>query len=140
MKQTLIIIILTVLSVWCSLDVHAAISTDADAKAIGVAEAVRELPDSLRTPNRYALVIGAAQYEDKRIPELPAASNDARQLYRILVDPAIGMFPAKNIKLLLDEDVTRINVVDALDSLARRVSKEDLVIVKINGGLVFLGF
>jgi formylglycine-generating enzyme required for sulfatase activity len=49
-------------------------------KAIRVVEAVRELAASLKTPNRYALVIGVGQYADNRIPKLPAGANDARWL------------------------------------------------------------
>jgi len=102
-------------------------------KAISIEEAVRELPNSIKTPNRYALVIGVGRYEDERIPELPAASNDAQRLYEILIDPAIGMFPKEDVEPLLDEDVTRIDVVDALDTLARKVSRDDLVVIYFSG-------
>jgi hypothetical protein len=102
-------------------------------KAIGIAEAVNELPDSIKTPSRYALVIGTGQYEDKRIPALPAGLNDAKRLYDILIDPSVGMFQPKNVTLLLDKDVIRSRVVSALDSLGRKAGKEDLVIVFFSG-------
>jgi len=102
-------------------------------KAIGIEEAVRDLPASIKTPNRYALVIGTGEYTDDRIPALPAGSNDARRLYEILIDPAIGMFAQENVTLLLDEAVTRPKVVSALDSLGRKAGKDDLVIVFFSG-------
>jgi len=102
-------------------------------KAIGVVEAIGELPDSLKTPNRYALIIGVGQYEDSRIPKLSACPNDAHQLHHVLTDPSVGMFPTRNVTLLLDKNVTRNRVVDALDMLGRKAGKEDLVIVFFSG-------
>ncbi|MBN2271405.1 MAG: caspase family protein [Sedimentisphaerales bacterium] len=133
MKQRSRILITVVLALLWLSGLHIVWGSDADSKVIGVAEAVKDLPDSLKTPNRYALVIGAGQYEDERVPALPAGHNDARELYKVLVDPQVGMFPAKNVTLLVDKDVTRIKVVDALDSLARRAGKEDLVVVFFSG-------
>ena len=102
-------------------------------KAIGIEEAVRLLPGDLRTPNRYGLVVGVGQYDDSRIPKIPACTNDARQLYNVLTDPAVGMFPSRNVTLLLDENVTRNKVVDALDKLGRKANKDDLVVVFFSG-------
>ena len=102
-------------------------------KAIGVAEAVRGLPDTLKTPNRYALVVGVGEYTDSRIPKLPAGANDAKRLYAVLTDPAIGLFPRENVELLVDRDVVRWKVVDALDALGRKAGKDDLVVVYFSG-------
>lgn len=133
MKQTMIILVAGLLLLGWSAEDCAAQTPSPGSKAIGVAEAVRELPASIKTPNRYALVIGTGQYEDERIPALPASLNDARRLYEVLIDPAIGMFPPENVTLLVDEAVTRLKVVSALDSLGRRAGKEDLVIVFFSG-------
>ena len=105
----------------------------AASKAIGIVQAVRELPDSIKTPNRYALVIGVGRYIDERIPRLPACSNDAKKLYDVLTDPSVGMFSSKNVTLLLDEKVTRDRVVDVLDMLSRKAGKDDLVLVFFSG-------
>ena len=43
-------------------------------------QVVQELPESVRPPKRFALVIGAGEFKDSRIPALPACSRDARAL------------------------------------------------------------
>lgn len=133
MKQTIIVLVAALLFLEWSAGYCTAQTSGADTKAIGVAEAVKELPNSIKTPNRYALVIGTGQYEDKQIPALPAGSNDARWLYNLLTNPSVGMFPPENVALLLDEDVTRLKVVNALDSLCRKAGKRDLVLVFFSG-------
>jgi len=133
MKQTTTILIAALLILEWSAGDCVGQTRAANSKAIGVAEAVRDLPDSIKTPNRYALVVGTGQYEDERISALPASLNDARRLYEVLTDAGIGMFPPENVTLLLDEEVTRLKVVSALDSLGRRAGKEDLVIVFFSG-------
>jgi formylglycine-generating enzyme required for sulfatase activity len=102
-------------------------------KAIGLAEAIQDLPDSIKTPDRYALLIGVGQYQDRRIPKLPACSNDAQRLQELLIDPSVGMFKPENVTLLIDDKATRIAVVAALDKLARVADKEDLVVVFFSG-------
>jgi len=102
-------------------------------KAIGLEEALVSLPEALRTPNRYALIVGVGEYTDSRIPKLSACPNDARQLYDVLTDPSVGMFPTENVTLLSDKNVTRNKVVDALDTLSRKAGKEDLVVVFFSG-------
>ena len=116
-KCRFILILCTALLLTVALHGHAAQNANpaADSKAIGVAEAVKDLPNSLKTPNRYGLVIGVGQYEDERIRRLQACSNDAMQLYKTLLDPSIGMFKPGNVTLLQDKGVTRAKVVKAGD-------------------------
>ena len=105
----------------------------APGKGIGVAEAVRALPDGIKPPARYALVIGVGTFSDPRIPRLPACPRDASEIAKVLTDPAAGMFPKDHVNLLLDEQVTPENVKDALDQLARAAGPEDLVVVFFSG-------
>jgi len=102
-------------------------------KAIGIVDAVQNLPDALKTPNRYALVIGVGTYTDTRIPKLPACTRDAQDLRKLLVDPEVGMFSPEHVTVLVDQEVTRINVVDALDQLSRKAGTEDLVLIFFSG-------
>ena len=111
-------------------------SSAAGQKAVGVAEvreAVASLPAGLQAPNRYALIVGAGEYADSRIPDLPACGNDARGLHAILIDPSVGMFPPENVTLLIDEAVTEDDVVEALDQLGRRAGPDDVVLVFFSG-------
>jgi len=102
-------------------------------KAVGLQEVLAAVPADLRTPGRWALVIGAGTYEDPRIPPLPACVNDARALAAVLTDPAIGMFPPDHVTLLIEEQVTRQKVVEALDRLGREAGPLDLVLVFFSG-------
>ena len=104
-----------------------------DEKAITVASAVRDLPADLKTPDRHALIIGAGAFLDDRIPGLPPCARDARALHRVLTDASAGLFPPGNVTMLLDDRATQVNVKDALDRLARRVGKNDLVVVFFSG-------
>ncbi|MCE9589041.1 MAG: SUMF1/EgtB/PvdO family nonheme iron enzyme [Planctomycetes bacterium] len=113
----------------CVLPLHA----EPPAKAIGLSEALSAVPANLRTPNRWALVIGASAYQDKRIPQLPACANDAKALAAVLSDPGIGMFPPDHVTLLVNDQVTRDKVVAALDDLGRHAGKDDLVLVFFSG-------
>ncbi|MCE9589042.1 MAG: caspase family protein [Planctomycetes bacterium] len=102
-------------------------------KAIGLSEALSALPPGVQTPNRWALVIGASAYQDKRIPQLPACANDARALAGVLVDSSVGMFPVDHVTVLVDGDVTAVKVKDALDELSRHAGPSDLVVVFFSG-------
>lgn len=105
-------------------------------KAVGVqavTEAIDALPSDLQVPNRYALIIGASDYQDDRIPDLPACSNDALGLYSVLTDPTVGMFAKDHVTLLVDHQVSRGAVIDALDELGRQAGPNDLVLVFFSG-------
>lgn len=105
----------------------------ADSKAIGITEAVQMIPSEMQTPGRYALLIGVSDYQDERVPDLPACVNDAQSLKNVLLDPMHGMFLPENVTLLLNEKVTGKEVVDALDKISRKAGKDDLVIVFFSG-------
>jgi len=102
-------------------------------KAIAVEEAIRSLPADLKTPKRYALLIGASDYADQRIPNLPACANDVKALHALLTDPSIGLFNPDHVTVLIGKDVTPPKVKDALDQLARKTSGDDLVLVFFSG-------
>ncbi len=104
-----------------------------DSKGIGVDGAIEQLDPAIRPPNRFALVIGVADYQDNRIPDLPACERDARDLSGILTDASIGLFPTANVTTLLNDAVTRTSVVAAMDELARKAGPDDLVVVFFSG-------
>jgi WD40 repeat protein len=102
-------------------------------KAIGVEKAIAILPADIKPPDRYAVVIGSSKYQDERIPSLPSCAKDAQAIYDVLTDPTVGMFQKDKVTLLVNDKVTRANVVDALDQLARRAGPRDLVIIFYSG-------
>ncbi|MEM0914907.1 MAG: SUMF1/EgtB/PvdO family nonheme iron enzyme [Planctomycetota bacterium] len=98
-----------------------------------VRDAVESLPADLQVPGRYALIVGADDYADDRVTDLPACRNDAQGLYDLLTDPAVGLFADDDVALLTGDHVTQPNVVDALDRLGREAGPDDLVIVFFSG-------
>ncbi len=105
----------------------------AGAKAVGIDDAVGQLPPAIKPPARWALVIGVGDYADTRIPDLPACEKDARDLAATLLDPEAGLFPKDHVTLLVSGEVNRTSVVAALDQLARKAGPDDLVVVFFSG-------
>jgi uncharacterized caspase-like protein len=84
--------------------------------------------------NAYAVIIGINKYEDNDIPSLKYARNDAIEIYKILTDPNYGIFSEKNVKLLLDEQATLLDIKSAMGTfLARNAQKEDMVYIFFAG-------
>jgi len=102
-------------------------------KGLDLGSALDAMPDRIKTPDRWALLIGISDYRDERIPDLPACDNDVAALRRILTDPRGGLFPEDHVTALVGEAVDRVEVVDTLDRLARKVGPEDLVFVFFTG-------
>ena len=84
--------------------------------------------------NRHALVIGIDEYEDPGYPDLGYAVADARAIAKIVVEQF--QFPEGNVKLLLNQDATKVAVEDALEEWASdpdRVGEEDLFVIFFAG-------
>jgi len=84
--------------------------------------------------NAYGVVIGIGKYEDKDIPALKYAKEDALEIYNILTDPKYGGFPRENVKLLLDEQATLTEIKSAMGTfLARNADEDDMVCIYFAG-------
>ena len=68
----------------------------------------------------FAIVIGIDYKNRKDIPHLQYASNDARQVYEVLIDPRYGGVPKENTILLLNERATRNQMMVALRKIRDR--------------------
>ncbi|MEE8349789.1 MAG: SUMF1/EgtB/PvdO family nonheme iron enzyme [Acidobacteriota bacterium] len=91
------------------------------------------LEDQLGIGERYALLIGISKYANATI-DLSFAENDAQSLYDLLLDPEIGAYKKENIRLLVDENATRKNIMSSLNSwLGNRVREEDSVLIFYSG-------
>lgn len=91
------------------------------------------LPDSLKG-DKWAVVIGVSRFADSRIPPLKYSGKDARDFYNYLIDPALGRFQKDHVKLLIDEDATKVNIMDVLgDSfLPHAAAPGDLVVIYLS--------
>lgn len=90
--------------------------------------------------NAHALVIGIANYHHINI--LPSVvTNDARDIYDLLIDPAHCGYVPSNVQLLLDDSATRAALVDALGDLARNCDEDSTLFIYISshGGSIVSG-
>jgi WD40 repeat protein/uncharacterized caspase-like protein len=78
---------------------------------------------------RIALVVGISSYADASI-DLRYANADARALYELLTDRALGpaAFRPEDVRLLLDDEATVANINKGLREFLRRARENDLVL------------
>jgi len=86
---------------------------------IALKKSVTEKLPLLRS-DTFAVVIGIDYKNRKDIPHLQYASNDARQVYEVLIDPRYGGVPKENTILLLNERATRNQMMVALRKIRDR--------------------
>jgi uncharacterized caspase-like protein len=88
-----------------------------------------------RIANRWAVVIGVGEYENKSVPKLRFAESDADAMYRLLTTRA--GYPRENVVLLTDkapEKPTLQNMRLALgDFLSRKTARDDMVLIYYAG-------
>jgi len=84
--------------------------------------------------DKWAIVIGVSKFADSRMPELKYAAKDAKDFYDYLVDPTGGKFQSDHVKLLLNSDATKINIMDMIgDSfLPHAAGPNDLVVIYLS--------
>lgn len=80
---------------------------------------------------RWALIIGIGNFSDTRIPKLDYTTADATAFRDVLVDPALGGFPAANVRLLTDAEASLVNIKKGLNWLARNAAPDDLAVVYV---------
>jgi len=82
---------------------------------------------------RWAVVIGVAEYADSRIPALRYASADAQAFHSWSVSATGGRLAPSRTKLLLDERATAANIKDALFNWLGQALEEDIVTIYFAG-------
>lgn len=79
----------------------------------------------------WAVIIGAARYS--HMPALRYTDDDAYQIYAFLKSPEGGALPDSQLKLLIDEDATRGNILHAMRSIFLRADQNDVVLFYFSG-------
>lgn len=79
----------------------------------------------------YALVVGVASYN--HMPSLKYTDDDAYQVYAFLKSPEGGAIPEDKIKVLIDDNATRNNILMAMDQLFSKADANDEVFLYISG-------
>lgn len=84
--------------------------------------------------DKWAVVIGISDFADSRVPQLKYAAKDAKDFYDFLIDPTGGRFQADHVKLLLNGDASKINIMDMIgDSfLPHAAGPNDLVVIYLS--------
>lgn len=79
----------------------------------------------------WAVVVGAARY--KHMPTLRYTDDDAYQVYAFLKSPEGGALRDEQVKLLIDEDATRMNILGAVRSTFLKADENDVVLFYFSG-------
>ena len=79
----------------------------------------------------YALIIGAARYS--HMPALRYADDDAYRLYAFLKSPEGGALPDEQIRILIDEDATKRNILASAEEVFARADENDVIIMYYSG-------
>jgi uncharacterized caspase-like protein len=89
----------------------------------------------VKVADRWAVVIGVGEYEDKQIPRLRYAVRDAEAIYEFLTTQ--GGYPKDHVLLLTDATEvkpTLLAIKRALgDFLTRRAGRDDMVLIYFAG-------
>lgn len=84
--------------------------------------------------DKWAVVVGINEFSDPSVPTLKYSAKDAKDFYDYLTNPAGGNFQKDHVRLLLNKDATKINIMDALgDSfLPHAAAPGDLVVIYVS--------
>jgi hypothetical protein len=94
--------------------------------------------DTLNSTQIYALIIGVSRYNS--MPSLKYSDDDAYRLYAFYKSPEGGALPDNQLKVLIDEDATRSNILNTMRELANIADDNDEVIIYFSGHGVNGGF
>ena len=82
--------------------------------------------------NIWSVIVGISHYNVPAI-RLNYCDDDAYKLYAFLKSPEGGALPENRIKLLIDEDATKTNIKNTLESIIPKLSEKDVFIFYFSG-------
>lgn len=85
----------------------------------------------LPQPKVWALVVGVAAYD--HMPVLRYTDDDAYRFYAFLKSLEGGALPDEQLRILIDEDASRANILDNLKELFEQAGPNDLVMFYFSG-------
>ncbi len=101
-------------------------------------DAVQEMPDAgpvsvevSKNVRIWAVVVGVADYN--HMPKLKYTDNDAYEYAAFLKSVEGGGLPDKQVKVLVDEEATRNNILIALQTQFKKADANDMVIMYFSG-------
>ncbi|MFK7933964.1 MAG: caspase family protein, partial [Saprospiraceae bacterium] len=79
----------------------------------------------------WAVVVGVGRYT--HMPALKFTDDDAYQIYAFLKSPEGGALPDRQLKVLIDEDATRQNILSAARETMLKADENDVVMFYFSG-------
>src|SRR5690606_16142596 len=79
----------------------------------------------------WAVVVGIGRYTS--MPVLKYTDDDAYHIYAFLKSPEGGAIPDSQIRLLIDEDATRTNIIRAMRHVFLKADENDVVLLYYSG-------
>ncbi len=79
----------------------------------------------------WAVVVGVARYA--HMPVLKYTDDDAYHIYAFLKSPEGGALPDEQIRILIDEDANRTNIVSAMRQTFLKADANDVVMLYFSG-------
>ncbi|MHA2642978.1 MAG: caspase family protein [bacterium JZ-2024 1] len=88
------------------------------------------IPTTVR--DKWALVVGIAQFADRRITPLNYTTKDAKDFAALLTSRDYGRFNPDHVRVLVDKDATTKAIKENLNWLARNAKEDDLVVIYLS--------
>lgn len=79
----------------------------------------------------WAVVVGVARYA--HMPALKYTDDDAYQIYAFLKSPEGGALPDDQIRVLIDENATRQNILESIRKIMLKADDNDVVLFYFSG-------
>jgi hypothetical protein len=79
----------------------------------------------------WAVVVGVGRYSS--MPVLKYSDDDAYQYYAFLKSPEGGALPDQQVKVLVDEDATRANILQTCRQILLRADENDVIVFYFSG-------
>lgn len=79
----------------------------------------------------WAVVVGVGRYTT--MPVLKYSDDDAYQFYAFLKSPEGGALPDRQIKVLVDEDATRVNILQTMRQILLKADENDEIVFYFSG-------
>ncbi len=79
----------------------------------------------------WAVVVGIGRY--KHMPVLKYTDDDAYHIYAFLKSPEGGALPDEQIRILIDEDATRMKIMSAMRQTFLKADENDVVLLYFSG-------
>ncbi len=88
-------------------------------------------PTALGKPKVYALLVGVARYNHMK--SLRYTDDDAYRMYAFLKSPEGGALADEQVKVLIDEDATKDNILKSMREIFKKASPNDMVFFYFSG-------